>query len=88
MGEPLQLHVTIRQSEATSTHHWTPTKLIRYLAGIMENRGVNLCIHGSDGTQIKVYPRCKKCGWYNTLKPLSNGLCEDCKLELEEKSDG
>lgn len=76
----MKLHVTIKQ-DGSSEHTWTPTHLQAYLSGVMKNRGVTLRIHGSDGTYIEVFPMCEKCGWYNTVKPIRDGLCADCSKQ-------
>jgi len=74
----MKLHVSIQEDDS-SEHTWTPTHLQRYLTGIMQNRGVSLCIHTSDGARIEVFPKCERCGWYNTVKPVIDGKCADCR---------
>ena len=74
----MKLHVSIKQDDI-SEHVWAPMQLIRYLAGVMWSRGVTLCIHGSDGTRIEVSPKCERCGSYNTIKPIKDGKCIDCR---------
>lgn len=81
----MKLHVSIKQDDA-SEHTWTPTQLQRYLTGIMRERGVNLFIHGSDGTRIEVYPQCENCNWYNTVEPIREGFCVDCQRTRRDMS--
>lgn len=53
-------------------------EIIRLLRYFLRDKGLTLTIHISDGTKIDVYPKCLRCGCYNTIKPLVKGLCEHC----------
>ena len=84
--QEMKLVVRITQDDS-SKHTWTPTILLQYLAGIMRSRGTNLCIHASDGTKIEVYPKCEKCGNYNLVRPMIDGLCEGCRINRKGIND-
>lgn len=79
----MKLYVSIKQ-EDFSEHTWTSKQLMEYLEGIMWSRGVSLCIHANDGTQIEVSPKCEGCGWYNNIEPIKNGKCVKCSSKITE----
>jgi len=73
------LMVTIRQPNMASyTRPWDINELSIFLNHLTNKDGLRLTIHAADGTEVRVYPKCSRCGCYNTIKPLIYGLCEDC----------
>ena len=75
----MKLQVKVRQPRMSSySRTWTTDELRNFLTDFMDHHGVYLTIHASDGTKIEVYPKCSRCGCYNTIVPLHNGKCEHC----------
>jgi len=53
-------------------------QVIPSLSFLLFTKGLRLTIHASDGTEIRLSPKCKRCGCYNTIEPLIDGFCIDC----------